>query len=147
MAINTYKTFLMAGTATTSTTLTKLVDIKNKPRLMAAKEGLDATTMSDPIFIYIDGLIQVDNAGFEFTCNYDKTTFSTLKTTYEGKENKYAIWFGGTESNGVATPTGSDGKFTFTGYLTVSDAEASVNAVQEMIVNIRPSSGIDFSAS
>ena len=146
MAINTYKTFLMYATSTTATTLTKLVDIKTKPRLIGTKEGLDATTLSDPIQIFIDGIITVDQAGFEFEANWDKTTFSTLKSL-EGSEHKFGVYYGGTESNGVATPTGSDGKFTFNGYLTASDAEASVNAVQNMIINIRPTTGIDFSAS
>ena len=147
MAINTYKTFLMAGTAATSTTLTKLVDIKTKPRLMGNREGLDSTTMSDPIQVFIDGIETVDGNGFEFEANWDKTTFNTIKTNNEGKNIKYGVWYGGTESNGVATPTGTDGKFEFTGVLTVSDAEASVNAVQNMIINIRPTSGITFYAS
>ena len=141
MAINTYKTFLMKASGTNGTTFTKLVDIKTKPRLIGTKEGLDATTMSDPIQIFIDGIITIDQSGYEFEANWDKTTFTTLKAL-EGTENKYAVWYGGTETNGVATPTGTDGKFTFNGFLTVSDAEASVNAVQNMIINIRPTTGV-----
>lgn len=146
MAINTYKTFLMKASTTTSTSFTKLVDIKTKPRLIGTKEGLDATTMSDPIQIFIDGIITIDQSGYEFEANWDKTTYTTLKAL-EGAENKFAVWYGGTESGGVATPTGSDGKFVFNGYLTVSDAEASVNAVQNMIINIRPTTGVDFSGT
>lgn len=146
MAINTYKTFLMYGTNTTATSLVKLVDIKTKPRIIGTKEGLDATTLSDPIQIFIDGIITVDQAGFEFEANWDKTTFTSLKAL-ESAEHKFGVYYGGTESNGVATPTGSDGKFEFCGYLTASDAEASVNAVQNMIINIRPTTGISFSAS
>lgn len=141
MAINTYKTFLMYKASSTATTYTKLVDIKTKPRLIGTKEGLDATTMSDPIQVFIDGIITVDNAGYEFEANWDKTAFTTLKAL-EGTEHDYAVWYGGTETNGVATPTGTDGKFSFKGLLTVSDAEASVNAVQNMIINIRPTTGI-----
>lgn len=141
MAINTYKTFLMHKASSTATTYTKLVDIKTKPRLIGTKEGLDATTMSDPIQVFIDGIITVDNAGYEFDANWDKTAFTTLKAL-EGTEHDYAVWYGGTETNGVATPTGTDGKFSFKGLLTVSDAEASVNAVQNMIINIRPTTGV-----
>ena len=146
MAINTYKTFLMYATSTTATSLTKLVDIKTKPRLIGTKEGLDATTMSDPIQIFIDGIITIDQAGYEFEANWDKTAYTQLKAL-EGAEHKYGVWYGGTESGGVATPTGSDGKFSWNGYLTVSDAEASVNAVQNMIINIRPTTGVTFTAS
>jgi len=141
MAINTYKTFLMHKASSTATTYTKLADIKTKPRLIGTKEGLDATTMSDPIQVFIDGIITVDNAGYEFEANWDKSTFTTLKGL-EGTEHDYAVWYGGTEANGVATPTGTDGKFSFKGLLTVSDAEASVNAVQNMIINIRPTTGV-----
>lgn len=141
MAINTYKTFLMHKASSSTTAYTKLVDIKTKPRLIGTKEGLDATTMSDPIQVFIDGIITVDNAGYEFEANWDKTAFTTLKAL-EGTEHDYAVWYGGTETNGVATPTGTDGKFSFKGLLTVSDAEASVNAVQNMIINIRPTTGI-----
>ena len=34
-------------------------------------------------------------------------------------ETEFAVWFGGTESNGVVTPTGSEGKFEFKGKLSV----------------------------
>ena len=71
------------------------------------------------------------------------TTFKTLKAL-EGKKTSYAVWFGGTEAAGVVTPTGSNGKFSFDGELSVYPTGGGVNEVVGMTISIAPSTPITF---
>lgn len=138
MAISTYKVFLMKATGTTPT-WEKLVDIKDFPDLGGAPEMLETTTLSDNMQTYIPGIQSSD--ALEFTANYTSTDFTTLKAL-EGTETQFAVWFGGTESGGTVTPTGSDGKFEFEGYLSVFPVGGGVNEVVDMTITIAPSSPI-----
>ena len=52
------------------------------------------------------------------------------------------MWFGGTETGGAVTPTGSDGKFEFTGQLSVFPVGGGVNEVVGMTITIAPSTPI-----
>lgn len=141
MAIASYYTFLMMGTTEDDTTTwAKLVDIKDYPDLYGTPELLQTTTLSDyPSHTYIPGLQSADN--MTFTCNYTSADFDTLKAL-EGDELDLAVWFGATESGGVVTPDGSNGKFTFKGQITVSITGKGVNEVAEMVVNVVRSSQI-----
>ena len=142
-ATSTYKSFLMLGTtANNSTTYNKLIDIKSYPDLGSAPELLETTTLSDPMRTNIFGI--QGNDAMEFTCNYSKADYNTVKAL-EGTEQDLAVWFGGTESGGVATPTGSDGKFTFKGYVSVHANGGDVNAVREMTVTVAASTPIVMS--
>lgn len=143
MAINTYKTYLMKGTTSSgSTTWAKLIDIKDFPDLGSAPPTLDTTTLSDAAHTYIEDIM--DSGGnLEFTANYSKSDYSTLEAL-KGTELDLAVWFGASESNGVITPDGSDGKFTFKGQLSVYKKGAGVSAVQEMGISIAPSTPITF---
>lgn len=144
MASNTFKTFLMTGGAE-GTTYTKLVDVKETPDLGSAPEALDATTLSDSMKVYISDI--VDPGGtLEFTANYDPTDYTKLMT-HVGKKEHYAIWLGGTESEGTVTPTGDLGQFEFEGELSVWLKSASVSAVREMGIGITPSTPITFKQS
>ena len=116
MAISTYKIFLMKKAARPADTWEKLIDIKDFPDLGGAPEMLETTTLSDKMQTYIPGIQSLD--ALEFTANYTKTDFETLKAL-EGSEQEFAVWFGGTESAGTLTPTGTDGKFEFSGQLSV----------------------------
>lgn len=136
MAISTYKVFLMKASGGT---YSKLVDIKDFPDLGGAPEMLETTTLSDKMQTYIPGI--QSNDALEFTCNYTKADFETLKAL-EGTTGSYAVWFGGTESGGVLTPDGSNGKFAFDGELSVYPVGAGVNEVVDMKVTIAPSSVI-----
>lgn len=138
MAISTYKVFLMDASGTTPS---KLVDIKDFPDLMGVPEAIETTTLSDKMRTYIPGIQDAEQ--LEFTCNYTKADFTTLQAK-EGTAQAYAVWFGGTESNGVVTPTGSDGKFSFTAYLNVSVVGAGVNEVVDMTVTLTPTTVITF---
>lgn len=141
MAISTYKTFLMHGTGSTTLTWSKLVDIKEFPDLGGAPEQIDVTTLSDKMQKFVNGV--QSNEGMSFTSNYDKTSYAALKDL-EGKTEHYAVWFGGTESNGVVTPDGSNGKFSFDGELSVFVNGAGVNAPVNMTTTIAPSTEITF---
>lgn len=138
MAISTYKIFLMKK-ASPGDTYEKVIDIKDFPDLGGAPEMLETTTLSDKMQTYIPGIQSLD--ALEFTANYTKTDFTKLKAL-EGKEESYAVWFGGTESGGVLTPTGSDGKFEFKGQLSAFPVGGGVNEVVDMTVTIAPSTPI-----
>lgn len=137
MAISTYKIFLMKK-ASTGDAYEKVIDIKDFPDLGGAPEMLETTTLSDKMQTYIPGIQSLD--ALEFTANYTKEDFTKLKAL-EGKEESYAVWFGGTES-GVLTPTGSDGKFEFKGQLSAFPVGGGVNEVVDMTVTIAPSTPI-----
>lgn len=137
MAISTYKIFLMVKGS--GDTYSKLIDIKDFPDLGGAPEMLETTTLSDNMQTYIPGIQSLD--ALEFNANYTKADFDTLKAM-EGTEKDFAVWFGGTESGGVLTPTGSDGKFEFKGQLSVFPTGGGVNEVVGMTITIAPSTPI-----
>jgi hypothetical protein len=120
----------------------KLVDIKSYPDLGGTPELLETTTLSDSMTTNILGIQSLD--ALEFECNYDLTEYTKLKAL-EGKDNDYAVWLGGTESAGVATPTGEDGKFAFKGQLSVYVNGGGVNEVRNMTVSIAASTPIALS--
>lgn len=120
---------------------TKLIDIKEFPDLGGDPEMLETTTLSDKMQTYIAGIQSLD--GLSFTANYDLTNFKTLKAL-EGKNEKYAVWFGGTESGGTLTPTGRDGKFSFDGQLTAYPTGGGVNEVVDIGITIAPSTPIQL---
>lgn len=136
MAISTYKVFLMKKT---NENYTKLIDIKDFPDLGGAPELLETTTLSDKMQTYIPGI--QSNDALEFTANYTKADYETLAALAD-KENDYAVWFGGTESGGVVTPDGSNGKFSFKGSLSVHVVGGGVNEVVDMTITITPSTVI-----
>ena len=138
MAISTYKVFLMKKT---DSAYGKLIDIKEFPDIGGDPELLETTTLSDKMQTFILG-IQA-NEGLSFTANYTKADFETLQAL-EGTEQDYAIWFGGTESGGVLTPDGNNGKFSFKGELSVHVTGGSVNEVVEMGITIAPTTVISF---
>ena len=138
MAISTYKCFLMQK-ASTGGTWTKLVDIKEFPDLGGDPEMLETTTQSDTMQTYIAGIPTMD--GLSFTANYTLADYKALKAK-EGAEADYAVWFGGTETGGAVTPTGSDGKFSFKGQLSVYPTGGGVNEVVGMNITIAPTSVI-----
>lgn len=137
MAISTYKIFLMqkgSGDA-----WTKLVDIKDFPDLGGAPEMLETTTLSDKMQTYIEGI--QSNEALEFTANYTKADYEAIKAL-AGEDKDFAVWFGGTESGGVITPDGSNGKFAFKGTISVFAVGGGVNEVVDMTITIAPSTPI-----
>ena len=143
MALSTYKTFLMYK-ASASAEYTKLVDIKNVPAMGAERNTIDVTTLSDDTETMIPGIKRLGD-GLQFTCNYDQTSFSTIHTM-ETSDTVYdfAVWKGGTGSGTQVTPTGSDGKWSFRGKISVGTADGDVDAAFEMVVTVFPETAIDF---
>lgn len=141
MAISTYKIFLMKKDGES---YSKLIDIKEFPDLGGAPEMLETTTLSDSMQTYIPGIQSLD--ALEFTANYTKTDFDTLKAL-EDTEYDFAVWFGGTVSGNTLTPTGNDGKFNFKGKLSVFPVGGGVNEVVDMTITIAPSTPITTEVS
>lgn len=142
-ATSSYKSFLMYKPSSKSD-YEKLVDIKSYPDLGGAPELLETTTLSDKMRTNILGIQANEN--MNFTCNYTKEDYSKIQAL-EGTEQDLAVWFGGTESSGVVTPTGSEGKFSFKGNVSVYANGAEVNAVRDMTVTAAASTPITFAAS
>lgn len=142
MAISTYKVFLMKKESAGST-WKKLIDIKDFPDLGGSPEMLETTTLSDKMQTYIPGIQSLD--ALEFTANYTKTDFDALKAL-EGKEDEFAVWFGGTDAGDTLTPDGTDGKFKFKGQLSVHPVGSGVNEIVNMTITIAPSTPITVDA-
>lgn len=142
--IGTYKTYLMYKATTAATQYTKLVDIKNFPDLGGEPERIDVTTLSDRVRKYIAGV--QDIASMQFTANYTAADFNKLNNL-TGSQREYAVWIGATTSNSVDTPTGDDGKFSWTGDLVVYKTGGDVNAAQEMSITVYPSTEIAFTSA
>lgn len=137
MATSSYKSFLMRKGS--GDTYEKLVDIKDYPDIGGSPETLETTTLSDSMQTYING-IQSSEA-MEFTINYESATYDTIAAMAD-EEQEFAIWFGGTESAGVVTPTGEEGKFAFKGYISIRVSGKGVNEVREAVISIAPSTVI-----
>ena len=135
-------TFLMYK-ASASSEYTKLVDIKDYSDLGGDREMLETTTLTDDMQHFTEGIMTLDNGNIQFTCNYVLSDYQTLKGL-EGSEHDFAVWFGGSKAVSAteATPTGEDGKFTFSGRLSVAVIGKGVNEVREMRVSIAPTTDI-----
>lgn len=140
MATSTYMTFLMHKPADTEE-WEKLLDITEFPDLGGEPEMLDTTTLSHRMRTYVPGV--QDTEGLNFAANYDHTEYLALKSL-ANKDEDYAVWFGGTENSdgSLPTPTGSEGKFSFKGQLSVYVTGGGVNEVRSMAISIAPSTVI-----
>ena len=131
--ISSYKAFLMKGTGSGTLSWSKLVDIKEFPDLGGPPEQLETTTLSDGTRTYIPGIQNTEQRSF--TANYSATDYATL-AALKGTLLDVAVWFGGTESQGVVTPTGDNGKFEGKGYIDVYVNGAGVNEVVNMTITL-----------
>lgn len=102
------------------------------------------TTLSNKSKIGVPGI--QNNDAMTFDANYDPTDYQTLKALADGTAKHWGIYFGGTESNGVVTPTGDDGKFTFDGILDVYVTGGGVNEGRSMQISITPTTDFTFTA-
>ena len=142
-ATNTSMTFLMKGTGTDTLTYTKLVDIIDMPDLSAETPRIDVTTLSDTGHREINDIDAASKLAFK--CLYTSTDYAAMKAL-EGTTGHYALWFGGTETAGVVTPTGSDGKFSFDAQLTVRKLAQAVGASKQMEIDFAQTGAMVFSA-
>ena len=141
MATSTYMTFLMHKK---QSTWEKLLDITEFPDLGGDPELLETTTLSDKMQTYVNGV--QSNDGMTFNANYDHTEYKALKAL-EGKNEEYAVWFGGTDDGETVTPTGDLGKFEFTGMADIKVTGAGVNEVRKATIQITPTKPISFSTA
>lgn len=139
--ISTYKTYLMYKATTAATEYTKLLDIKSFPDLGGEPERIDVTTLSDKIRKYTPGV--QDLSSFTFNANYIAADYQKV-LALEGKQTDYAIWIGAETSNNVDTPNGENGKWSWTGDVSVFKAGGDVNAAQDMTITMYPSTDFAF---
>ena len=143
MATITYMSFLMHGTGTGTLTWADLCPIKDYPDFMNDINAIDITDLQQNMHTYIMGL--KDTGGdMPFSCNYDKANYTAIKAL-EGTEQDLAIWFGGTEAaDGTVTPTGSDGKWTFKGFVSVGIVGKGADEAREMQIHVTPTTVMAF---
>ena len=140
--ISTYKTYLMYKATSAATQYTKLIDIKSFPDLGGEPERIDVTTLSDPVRKYVAGV--QDLSSFTFNANYIANDYQKIQQL-TGKQTPFAIWVGAETSNGVDTPTGENGQWSFTADIMCFKAGGDVNAAQDMTVVAFPSTNFIFS--
>ena len=128
MAISTFGITLMSKGEGAS--YTKLVDIKDFPDLGGAPEMLEATTLSDAMQVYIEGIQSAE--ALEFTANYTKADYEKI-VALKGTETAFAVYFGA---------DGTNGKWFFKGYASVRVNGGGVNEVVGMTISIAPSAAI-----
>ena len=116
MAISSYNTKLSIGS--------KAYDIKDFPSILGQRSSLETTTLSDDAQTFIPGIRQ-QSENFPFLANYDKTVYQEINTLKGDQECKLTF------SDGSA--------YSWTGGVSVSVNEGSVDAVLEMTITITPS--------
>lgn len=131
----TYMTFLMVKSDTGST-YEKVSDIITAPKIGGDPEMLDRTSLSEGMATHELGIQQTDSMPFEML--YSKEVYKKL-VAMDGVKKSWAIWYGGTEEDGVVTPTGTDGAWEFDGAGSVQVHEANVNEIRKMTWTIAAS--------
>lgn len=147
MAHTTIGTFLMYSEKDKNT-WKKLADIKDYPDLGGAPERIQSTTLSNTQHTYENGV--QDTAELQFTANYDRAQFQTLKTMQEsGVEYDFGVWFddAATYAEGETTLSPNEAnsdKFTFSGKVNVYAAGGGVNAIRDMLISLSNSGDVKF---
>lgn len=119
MAMNTYGTTFKYG----ATSADKALAIKSYPQIMAKRGSLEVTTLQDDAKVYIPSIRETPDS-LDFTMNWDAAVFAEINALTAVQKCELAF---------------SDGsKFTWDGYLSVSNGEGSVGAVAEMTVSVMP---------
>lgn len=115
MAVSSYNTKLTVGT--------KTYDIKDFPSLLGKRSALETTTLSDDAQTFISGIRQQAES-FDFTANYDAVVYAELNA------------LSGNQECGLEFSDGSS--YEWTGGVSVSINEGSVDSVLEMTISITP---------
>lgn len=117
MAISSFNTKLTVGT--------KDYVIKDFPSILGQRSALETTTLSDDAQTFIQGIRQQSDS-FPFLANYDPTVYDEINKLTGEQECKLTF---------------SDGSgYSWSGYVSASVNEGSVDAVLEMTINVTPSS-------
>lgn len=136
--ISTYQTYLMVKT-TTAGSYEKVVDITSFPDLQPPNERIDITTLSDAMRKYIKGI--GDTSEQNYGANYTPENFEAVKDL-EDHQYDYALWFGATGTPGEEVPDGHNGKFEWTGDVSVGLNGGNVNEAVGMTITCVPSTVI-----
>lgn len=136
--ISTYQTYLMVK-KTTAGSYEKVVDITSFPDLQPPNERIDITTLSDAMRKYIKGI--GDTSEQNYGANYTPENFEAVKEL-EDHQYDYALWFGATGSPGEEVPDGHNGKFEWTGDVSVGLNGGNVNEAVGMTITCVPSTVI-----
>lgn len=126
MAISTIGIFLAYGA---TEEYGKEVDIKDVPSLLAAKSSIETTTLRNEGRTYIDGIRETPES-FDFNANYDKEIFDEINSLTAEQFCK------------ITFPDGS--AYKWKGKMSVSNAEAGINAVLGMVISVKPTTDIEW---
>ena len=116
MAISSYNTKLSIGT--------KSYDIKDFPSILCKRSALETTTLSDDAQTYISGIRQTEES-FDFVTNYDATVYAEINAMTGDQECKLIF--------------GDNSNYTWSGGVSASINEGSVDSVLEMTISVTPS--------
>lgn len=141
--ISTYKTFLMVKGS--GSDYSKVVDITSFPDMGGEPEMLETTSLSDGMQTFIPGIQSLDSLTFE--ANYTKENYAAVQALADGTDHDFAVYFGATGEMGNLTPSGSEGKFTFSGQISAYVTGGGVNEVVGLTITIAPSTVITYAAS
>lgn len=134
MAISTATTTLLYASTQTGT-YAKLVDIVSYPDMGTAPTKLDTTDLSATVYkTNILGLQDAPDLSFE--CNYDETAYGVIEGM-AGETNWFHLEFG---------TGGADGKFEWSGQISVFATGGGVDEVRKMTVTISNATPITFTA-
>ena len=113
--------------STKNTTLTiadKVYKIKDFPEILGQRSALETTDLSSDAQTFIPGIRQMSES-FPFLANYDATDYATLNALSGDQECKLTF--------------GDGSGFTWSGGVSASINEGSVDAVLEMTISVTPS--------
>ena len=115
MAISSFGTKLTIGT--------KTYNIKDFPSILGQRSALETTDLSSDAQTFIQGIRQQSD-NFPFLANYDATVYDEINKLTGEQECKLTF---------------SDGSgYSWSGYVSASINEGSVDAVLEMTISVTP---------
>ena len=121
----------------------KLVDVTTSPATGGEPEMIDITTLSHHTERKTDGIRKMETMKWEAL--YNPTDYAKL-VALQGKEEDYAIWYGGTEEGDTIKPTGDYGSWSFKVQLNVYASEVSANSPYGMTITIANTTAPVFAA-
>lgn len=116
MALSSFNTKLTIGT--------KSYAIKDFPAVLGQRSSLETTTLNDDAQTFIPGIRQ-QSESFPFLANYDPTVYAEINEL-EGEQTCKLTY-------------GDGSGYTWTGSVSASVNEGSVDAVLEMTISVTPS--------
>ena len=138
--ISTYQTYLMVK-KTVAGEYEKVVDITSFPDLIPPNDRIDITTLSDYMRKYIKGI--GDTTEQTYGANYTPENYEAVNELADNQYD-YALWFGASGNAGEEVPDGHNGKFEWTGDISVGINGGGVNEAVGMTITCVPSTVIKY---